>query len=102
MLFVSAYDVRVGLPILIVFFVLSFFKPGTFRPKRFTLTFLADEGALREMTGGHPVEMSSIEITNETSCIQYARTARSETTFAGDYCCMMGNWKIKKNINYET
>jgi hypothetical protein len=46
--------------------------------------------------GGDPLQMSSIEVpcgkykTEKT--IQYTRTARSETTFAGDYCCMMGNW----------
>ena len=69
---------------------------GTFRPKRFTMTFLADEGALRQMEE-HPVEPSSFDVSNKrtSTTSRYVRTARSETTFAGDYCCMMGNWTLQ-------
>jgi hypothetical protein len=60
------------------------------------MTFLADEGALRQMEE-HPVEPSSFDVSNKrtSTTSRYVRTARSETTFAGDYCCMMGNWTLQ-------
>ena len=72
---------------------------STFRPKRFTMTFLVDEGGLKQMESCHPVEHSMFHISGNTpkdlSNMKYVRTARSETTFAGDYCCMMGNWTLQ-------
>lgn len=109
-----------------------------FRPQRFTMTMVADEGAIRIMQG-HPIQiqyfdvpqMGNSRITSshinidgrfsrdsaeskekknarpdikdvseksspiETNKITWRRTARSETTFAEDYCFMMGNWTMR-------
>lgn len=71
---------------------------AVFKPARFTMTLLADEGALRQMQG-HPIETMHYDVTfgideagEKSGTARYSRTARSETTFAGDYCCFMGNW----------
>ena len=84
---------------------------------------VADEGALRQMRG-HPINVQCFDVQarpvntrdpetkgarvmavanrkakttvvkRKTGPMRWYRTARSETTFAEDYCFMMGNWKM--------
>lgn len=105
-----------------------------FRPKRFTMTMVADEGALQQMHR-HPIEVRQFDVQwravgkrgaaaaakvagnkvvgnngggkgeagakvspsggTARKTMRWLRTARSETTFADDYCFMMGNWTMR-------
>lgn len=65
-----------------------------FRPKRFVLTMMADEGALVELEShGHqqclPFERTSLAV---PGLGHYSRASSSSTTFEKDYRCFMGTW----------
>jgi len=67
-----------------------------FRPKRFVLTMMADEGALVEMESHGlqqrlPFERAQVLV---PGLGQYSRASSSSTTFEKDYRCFMGTWTL--------
>jgi hypothetical protein len=70
-----------------------------FRPKRFVLTMMADEGALVEMESHGlqqrlPFERASVMV---PGLGQYSRASSSSTTFEKDYRCFMGTWTLDES-----
>lgn len=84
----------------------------TFRPKRFVVTLLADEGGLRQLeenpltgTGAEakivipPLKGSSENPaggSSKTSSMIYKRSSLASIKVEEDCCCMMGNWVLQK------
>lgn len=63
-----------------------------FKPKRFVLTMMADDQALKEMESGGgklPFSYSNIAV---PGLGKYARSQSSSTTFEKDYRAFMGTW----------
>lgn len=91
----------------------------TFKPKKFVMTLMADEGGLKEINkNGNPfmdqVGSSKIIVPSKVggNCtgvkknITYKRTNLASITVEDDCVCMMGNWTIeqdpyKENIRRE-
>jgi len=63
-----------------------------FRPRRFVLTMMADDGAVLEMESNKqrlPFERPHVLV---PSLGLYTRCSSSSTTFEKDYRCFMGTW----------
>lgn len=93
----------------------------TFKPKKFVMTLMADEGGLKEMNkNGNPLmdqNGSSCKIIVPNTCgnpgyggagaetkknIIYKRTNLASITVEDDCVCMMGNWTIEQDPHEET
>jgi S-adenosylmethionine decarboxylase len=84
----------------------------TFRPKRFVMTLMADEGGIKEMKenlftcpasdakiavgGSHPNQV-------RPSVVQrvYKRSSLASIKVEDDCCCMMGNWHLESDPSRE-
>jgi S-adenosylmethionine decarboxylase len=72
----------------------------TFRPRRFVMTLMADEGGLKEMKGNPLVdskEFSRIAVPPKSKGeekLVFNRTNVASITVEDDCCCMMGNWTL--------
>jgi S-adenosylmethionine decarboxylase len=82
---------------------------GTFRPKRFVLTLMADEMGLKQVNENPltcPGRESSImvraprKVSEATGVKQmmYKRSTCASIKVEDDCCCMMGNWVLKDDI----
>jgi S-adenosylmethionine decarboxylase len=83
----------------------------TFRPRRFVITLMADEGGLSEIKGNPLVdtkEFSRINVPPKSKAdtkLAYRRTNIASIKVEDDCCCMMGNWVIDNRVqenNNET
>ena len=78
-------NVRTESYVTLVRSVIAFFKP-----KRFSMTFFVDEGALLAKT--HiPTDLVSVNVNNCKNGL-WKRTSKCQTSFAADYHCMMANY----------
>jgi S-adenosylmethionine decarboxylase len=90
-----------------------------FRPKRFVMTLMADEGGLVQM-GGNPLfdgsaskakinvplkggsvprsSVTSLSSLGTSSCATYKRSNLASIKVEDDTCCMMGNWVLEENV----
>ena len=76
----------------------------TFRPKRFVMTLMADEGGLLEMKENpltDPAGAARILVPGKEKGQQvvYKRSNVASIKVEEDCCCMMGNWTISTNNN---
>uniref|UniRef100_A0A7S2A5D5 adenosylmethionine decarboxylase n=1 Tax=Trieres chinensis TaxID=1514140 RepID=A0A7S2A5D5_TRICV len=84
----------------------------TFRPKRFVMTLMADEGGLKQMKANPltgrivipPVKQGNGKAaspTNQASPpgkkMHYKRTTLASIKVEEDCCCMMGNWVLEES-----
>ena len=76
----------------------------TFKPKRFVMTLMADEGGLKEIKGNPFIESyvgSKIIVPKKHTAMDtsdkvvYKRTDIASIKVEDDCCCMMGNWTIQ-------
>jgi S-adenosylmethionine decarboxylase len=80
----------------------------TFRPRKFVITLMADEGGLNEMKGNPLVdskEFSKITVPAKSKSegkLVYKRTNIASIKVEDDCCCMMGNWTIAHDVDNET
>jgi S-adenosylmethionine decarboxylase len=80
----------------------------TFRPRKFVITLMADEGGLNEMKGNPLVdskEYSKITVPPKSKSegkLVYKRTNIASIKVEEDCCCMMGNWTIAHDVENET
>jgi S-adenosylmethionine decarboxylase len=81
----------------------------SFKPRRFIMTMMADEGALKEISGNPLLETagySRIKVPSKVkggSEIVYKRTNIASINVEDDSSCMMGNWTIAQDLkNTET
>eukprot|EP00586_Coscinodiscus_wailesii_P004160 CAMPEP_0172486678 /NCGR_PEP_ID=MMETSP1066-20121228/15344_1 /TAXON_ID=671091 /ORGANISM="Coscinodiscus wailesii, Strain CCMP2513" /LENGTH=420 /DNA_ID=CAMNT_0013252773 /DNA_START=214 /DNA_END=1476 /DNA_ORIENTATION=- len=69
----------------------------TFRPKRFVMTLMADEGGLKQMKV-NPFTSSasdaSVVLPMGKQRIMWKRSQLASIRAEDDYCCMMGNWVL--------
>jgi S-adenosylmethionine decarboxylase len=76
----------------------------SFKPRRFIMTMMADEGALKEISGNPLVEnaeYSRIKVPSMVkggSDIVYKRTNIASIKVEDDSSCMMGNWTIAQDL----
>jgi len=66
----------------------------TFKPKKFVMTLMADEGGLRELKE-HPFGVGNgkgIVVPAGTNKIVYKRSNLASIQVEEDTCCLMGNW----------
>jgi S-adenosylmethionine decarboxylase len=77
----------------------------TFRPKRFVMTLMADEGGVNQMKD-NPFTDSTAKVAipvppvkGTTSKVQrlYKRSSVASIKVEDDCCCMMGNWVLEKD-----
>ena len=88
-------NVRTESYVTLVKSVISFFKP-----KRFSMTFFTDEGALLAGTA-IPTDLISIEVDKKKGEV-WNRTNKCQTSFAADYHCMMANYAAASNNSQIT
>lgn len=91
-----------------------------FRPKRFVMTLMADEGGLVQM-GSNPLfdgsaskakisvplkggaepknSVTSLSSLGSNSCATYKRSNLASIKVEDDTCCMMGNWVLEENAD---
>jgi len=67
----------------------------TFRPKRFVMTLMADEDALKEMTSNPLTDAAKLVVTYGTNKQNYKRSSLASIQVEDDCCCMMGNFVRK-------
>jgi len=76
----------------------------TFRPKRFVMTLMADDGGLREMQE-NPFSGSSMDarivVPSTKENVSYKRNSLASIKVEEDCSCMMGNWELTED-NMET
>lgn len=69
----------------------------TFRPKRFVMTLMADEGGLQQVNKGNPLtdsrNDSKIVVSNPKG-YSYKRNSMASIKVEDDCCCLMGNWVL--------
>lgn len=72
----------------------------TFRPKRFVMTLMADEGGLKQMKE-NPMDAAKIALPKGTSAngakvdsVYYKRSTLASIKVEDDCCCMMANWVL--------
>jgi len=76
----------------------------TFKPRRFVMTLMADEGGLREIKGNPLADnFQKIVVPNPTRAkgakdSVYKRTNLASIKVEDDCCCMMGNWTIAEDL----
>jgi len=70
----------------------------TFRPKRFVMTLMADEGGIRQMKE-NPMEDAKLSVPKgvsangaKTEAAFYKRSSLASIKVEDDCCCMMANW----------
>lgn len=75
----------------------------TFRPKRFVMTLMADEGGLKQMKE-NPLDEAKIALPKSSSVtgvksdpMFYKRSSLASIKVEDDCCCMMANWVLDKN-----
>lgn len=77
----------------------------TFRPKRFVMTLMADEGGVKQLKD-NPFTDSAVKVAipvppvkGMTSKVQrmYKRSSVASIKVEDDCCCMMGNWVLEKD-----
>jgi S-adenosylmethionine decarboxylase len=78
----------------------------TFRPKRFVMTLMADEGGLQQMkenpltasASGAKIVCTVPPVKGSTSKVQllYKRSSLASIKVEDDCCCMMGNWVLSE------
>lgn len=81
----------------------------TFRPKRFVMTLLADEGGVKEMKdnpftdSADKVVATVPPVKGMASKVQmlYKRSSVASIKVEDDCCCMMGNWALEKDPEKE-
>lgn len=69
----------------------------TFKPKRFVMTLMADEGGLKDMKESPFTSRASaarIVVPFDKCKMHYKRHDLASITAEDDYCCMMGNWVL--------
>jgi S-adenosylmethionine decarboxylase len=91
-----------------------------FRPKRFVMTLMADEGGLVQM-GSNPLfegsaskakinvplkgvsrdSMTSLSSLGTQSHATYKRSNLASIKVEDDTCCMMGNWVLEENLDAD-
>jgi len=75
----------------------------TFKPKRFVMTLMADEGGLRELKE-HPFGVGNgkgIVVPAGMNKIVYKRSNLASIQVEEDTCCLMGNW-VADEDNWAT
>lgn len=76
----------------------------TFRPRRFVMTLMADEGGLKEIKGNpflDASEYSRIAVPPKSkynSGLVYKRTNVASIKVESDCCCLMGTWNIAHEL----
>mmetsp|Transcript_20676 Transcript_20676/g.29187 ORF Transcript_20676/g.29187 Transcript_20676/m.29187 type:complete len:466 (+) Transcript_20676:270-1667(+) len=76
----------------------------TFKPKRFVITLMADEGGLRQMKGNPLEECTNITVPymmeggKVRNDMVYKRSTYAGIKVEEDINCMMGNWVLQENI----
>lgn len=72
----------------------------TFRPKRFVMTLMADEGGLKEINADpfspYSAEFSRINISKK---LTYKRSNIASIQVEDDCCCSMGNWSLVEHAD---
>ena len=85
----------------------------TFRPKRFVMTLMADEGGLKQVRENPLTDAavdakivvpvmalsmggSSTDGVEKSSPLVYKRSSTASIKVEGDCCCLMGNWVLEK------
>jgi S-adenosylmethionine decarboxylase len=89
----------------------------TFRPKRFVMTLMADEGGLKQVKDNPladaaidskivvpatkaPESGSALRLASFTKqSFTYKRSSLASIKVEEDCCCMMGNWVLEKSMN---
>jgi len=66
----------------------------TFRPRRFVMTLMADEGGLKEIKGNPLLETAQCSRIQASGGLVYKRTNIASIQVEDDCCCSMGNWTI--------
>lgn len=74
---------------------------GTFRPKRFVLTLMADEAGLDQMKE-NPIKCPASDAkfvvpAGTKKKLLYKRSECASINVEDDTCCMMGNWVVQKD-----
>lgn len=72
----------------------------TFKPKRFVMTLMADEGGLKQMKENYftsATSDASILVPIEKNKCLYKRRSLASIRAEDDYCCMMGNWVLDRS-----
>lgn len=74
----------------------------TFRPKRFVMTLMADNGGLREMQE-NPFSGSSLDtrivVPSAKGNVSYKRSSLASIKVEEDCSCMMGNWILTEDAD---
>lgn len=76
----------------------------SFKPRRFIMTMMADEGALKEISGNPLMETAEFSRIIVPSMIKggsdtiYKRTNIASIKVEDDSSCMMGNWTIAQDL----
>lgn len=72
----------------------------TFRPKRFVMTLMADEGGLKQMKE-NPMDAAKIALPKgvtangtKTDAVFYKRSSLASIKVEDDCCCLMANWVL--------
>ena len=72
----------------------------TFRPKRFVMTLMADEGGMKQMKE-NPMEDAKISVPKgvsdcgaKTEPVFYKRSSLASIQVEDDCCCLMANWVL--------
>lgn len=69
----------------------------TFRPKRFVMTLMADEGGIKQMKENPLTDSASaakICVPAPKKSMMYKRTTVASIKVEQDCCCLMGNWTL--------
>jgi S-adenosylmethionine decarboxylase len=75
----------------------------TFRPKRFVMTLMADEGGLRQVKDNPLTDVGAqakivVPSVDKGGCtVVYKRSSLASIKVEEDCCCMMGNWVLEKS-----
>lgn len=83
-----------------------------FRPRKFVVTLMADEGGLKEIKGNPLVESADFakivvpHKSNNKACAKaknfvYKRTNLASIKVEDDCCCLMGNWTLQEDLVNE-
>lgn len=75
----------------------------TFRPKRFVMTLMADEGGIKQIKD-NPMSESALDakilvpgVSKMNKTVVYKRSSLASIKVEEDCCCMMGNWTLESD-----
>jgi S-adenosylmethionine decarboxylase len=74
----------------------------TFRPKRFVMTLMADEGGLKEMKASPFVETAEFSRIQISKGLAYKRTNIASIQVEDDCNCSMGNWSLVEGAGVDS